>query len=99
MATQATLNEPVEVAPVPGGGFLILDSDANRVRYVNAQGSIATLAGTGVECEPSTARCGDGGKATAAELARPHGAAITTHHVYIADRNDNRIRRVGVTLP
>jgi hypothetical protein len=96
-ATSATLNRPLEVTPVPGGGFLILDSDANRVRYVNASGTITTLAGSGVECKPS--KCGDGGPATSAQLARPHGAAITKHHVYIADRNDNRIRRVDVSLP
>jgi hypothetical protein len=98
-ATKATLNEPVEIAPVPGGGFLILDSDSNRVRYVNAHGTINTLAGSGKECKPSTAKCGDGGPATKALLARPHGAAITNNHVYIADRNDNRIRRVDVSLP
>jgi hypothetical protein len=98
-ATKATLNKPVEVTPVPGGGFLILDSDSNRVRYVNAKGTITTLAGSGKECKPSTAKCGDGGPATKALLARPHGAGITKHHVYIADRNDNRIRRVDVSLP
>ncbi len=31
--------------------------------------------------------------------AATHGAAITKHHVYIADRNDNRIHRVDVSLP
>jgi hypothetical protein len=98
-ATSAKLNRPVEVTPVPGGGFLVLDSDANRVRFVNAKGTITTLAGSGKECKPSTAKCGDGGRATSAQLARAHGAAITKRHVYIADRNDNRIRRVDVTLP
>lgn len=98
-ATKATLNQPVEVTPVPGGGFLILDSDSNRVRYVNAAGTISTLAGSGKECKPSTAKCGDGGPAVSAQLARPHGAGITKNHVFIADRNDNRIRRVDVSLP
>jgi hypothetical protein len=66
---------------------------------VHASGKITTIAGSGKECKPSTASCGDGGKATHAELARPHGAAITKHGVYIADRNDNRIRFVDIDLP
>ena len=57
-ATQAQLNNPDGVAVLPGGGFLIADTDNFRVRRVDAGGTITTVAGAG-----TAGVSGDGGPA------------------------------------
>lgn len=99
-ATSAQLNRPtgLVVHPPTTGDLYIADFSNNRIRKVDAaSGTISTVAGTGVACAPSTAPCGDGGPATAAQLSGPADVAIdpATGDLYIADLNDHRIRRVG----
>lgn len=96
-AVAARLNGPVEVTAVVGGGFLINDSGDSRVRYVDPDGIIHTIAGSGEKCLPGE-ECG-GESAVKAILSRPHGTAVTDRGVYIADRNDNRVRLVAIRLP
>jgi hypothetical protein len=58
---------------------------------VNANGSLTTIAGTGV-----AGSSGDGGAATSAELDGPESLAIdTAGDVFIADSLNNRIREVN----
>jgi len=56
-----------------------------------AQGTITTIAGTGV-----SGFSGDGGPATSARLSNPQGLAIdTAGNLYIADWNNMRVRKVS----
>jgi sugar lactone lactonase YvrE len=89
-ATSAFLSEP-QVARVGSDGMLyIADSDNNRIRRVDGEGIITTVAGTG---EPGDA--GDGGPATEALLDYPSGVAMDSKgNLFIADQDNDRIRKV-----
>jgi len=70
--------------------LLLPDTAGGLVRRVAADGQILLAAGGG---DPAR---GDGGAATEALLNRPSGvAADSAGNIYIADRDNHRIRRVG----
>ena len=88
-ATAAQLR-PRGMALDPAGNLYIADFGNSRVRKVTPGGTISTYAGTGT---PGFA--GDGGPATAAQLSFPQGVALdSAGNLYIADSNNNRIRKV-----
>lgn len=90
-ATSAQLRNPYGIAVDAKGNVYIADHDHSKVRKVDAGGTITTFAGTGVR-----GFSGDGGKATAAKLISPFGLAVDGRgNVYIADRSDNRVRKVS----
>jgi autotransporter-associated beta strand protein len=61
---------------------------------------ISTVGGSGTVCASSTAACGDGGPAFAAQFNSPRGLTLTPGGGYlIADRFDNRIRMVASVSP
>ena len=93
-ATAAQLNGPETVAFDAAGNIFIADLGNDRVREVNfSTGIITTVAGNG-----TAGFSGDGGPATAAELYRPSGVAVdAAGNLFIADRNNNRIRRVDLS--
>jgi hypothetical protein len=64
-ATATELDHPVAVALDPTGRLYFVED--NRVRRVNANGTVTTIAGTG-----AAGFSGDGGPAVAAELGRDH---------------------------
>ncbi len=89
-ATAARLWLPRGVAADGAGNVYIADWGNNRVRRVDADGNISTLAGTGTRGSG-----GDGGPATAAQLSSPYDVAVDgAGNVYIADAFNYRIRRV-----
>jgi hypothetical protein len=90
-ATNARLNHPADVAIDKLGNLYITDSFNNRIRKVIvATGVITTVAGDGTE-----ACGGDNGLATDAQLQSPAGIAVDEDGTfYIADANNNRIRKV-----
>ena len=89
-ATSALLSAPSSVAPIIGGGYLIADTGNNRLRRVDATGTIATVAGTG-----ASGAAGDGGVSTAAELNQPQGVAITADGaVFIGDTGNHKVREI-----
>ena len=90
-AAAAQLNNPHNVVEQSDGGILIADTSNARVRRVAPNGTITTIAGTGVQ-----AFGGDGAAATAAQLAAPKAVAVTAaSDALIADEQNNRIRFVG----
>ncbi len=90
-ATQAKLNIPFGVSPLPDGGFLVDDVANHRIRRVWPNGTITTVAGNGVP-----GYSGDGGPATLAELYNPHNVWATSDGGFlIADASNSRIRRVA----
>ncbi len=92
-ATSARLR-PYGVA-VRGGTVYITDYGDNEVRRVSPDGTITTVAGTGIVC-PSMGVCGDGGSATSAQLNQPSGIAIdAAGNVYVSDTGDQRVRKIS----
>ncbi|MDD5138786.1 MAG: hypothetical protein PHY43_00835 [Verrucomicrobiales bacterium] len=86
-ATNANLNQPFAVASGGFGDLFIAEYGNNRVRKVNANGIITTMAGGGAG--------GDGGQATNALIRGAVGVAVdTSGNVFIADQNNYRIRKV-----
>jgi RHS repeat-associated protein len=89
--TQSIISDPAGVAVAPDGSVYIVDRFRNRVRKVDPNGIITTVAGTGVG-----GFFGDGGPATAARFSNPWGLALGPDgSLYIGDQANQRIRRVG----
>lgn len=90
-ATAALLDTPTGVAVDGHGDVFIADSHNQRVRMVNPQGIISTVAGNGV-----AGYSNDGGAAASASLFLPRAVAVdAAGDLYIADTGNNRIRRVS----
>jgi sugar lactone lactonase YvrE len=90
-ATAAELNYPGGVAVDGNGNIYIADGSNNCIRMVNSKGIISTVAGNG-----GLGYSGDGGPATAAQLNGPAGVAVdSSGNLYIADENNDVIRKVG----
>lgn len=93
-AATAALGWPFGVSVDPIGNLYIADTYNNCIRKVDSIGIITTVAGT---CGPrSQGYSGDGGPAIGASLNHPHGVAVdVAGSLYIADTDNNRIRKVG----
>ncbi|MFQ5672146.1 MAG: hypothetical protein ACE5G9_03550 [Nitrospinales bacterium] len=92
-AIQASLNLPAGVAVDDRGRIFIADRSNDRIRMVDEKGIIHTYAGTGI-----AEYGGDGGPATKAHLRKPFGLALDKkQNLYIADRGNNRIRKVDAS--
>ena len=91
-ATKAGLNRPYGVVFDKAGNMYIADAYNDAMRKVAASsGIVSTFAGTGVE-----GLGGDGGQATGALLDTPTALVMdAAGNLYIADTNNNRIRKVG----
>ena len=90
-ALAAGLIQPEGIAVDRAGNVYVADAADNRVRKIGADGSIQTVAGTGV-----AGFAGDGGAASAALLDQPYGLALdAAGNLYIADLGNGRVRKVG----
>jgi uncharacterized protein (TIGR03437 family) len=89
-ATSARLNNPVGLEIDAAGNIYFADLNNQRVRKIDTNGIITTIAGTG-----TVGFSGDGGPATSARLNAPHGVGVDAQgNVYIADTTNYRIRKV-----
>jgi len=90
-ATSAELNGPQGLAVDGAGNLFIVDTGNNRVRKVDAAGTIITVAGNGTQ-----GYSGDGGPAASAELNQPAGVAVdNTGNLFISDTGNSRLRMVN----
>jgi sugar lactone lactonase YvrE len=91
-AASAMLNGPVAVTTDRAGTVFLVDSPFySRVRKVTPDGIISTVAGNGTQ-----SYSGDGGPAVAAALFQPTGLAVdNAGDLFIADHNNNRVRKVS----
>jgi beta-lactamase regulating signal transducer with metallopeptidase domain/sugar lactone lactonase YvrE len=84
------VDEPAGVAMDSAGNLYFSDVANNRIRKVTPAGEITTVAGNG-----KAGFSGDGGPATSAQLKTPQGVAVdSAGNLYIADKNNHRIRKV-----
>ncbi|MCU7921341.1 MAG: hypothetical protein KZQ88_01410, partial [Candidatus Thiodiazotropha sp. (ex Dulcina madagascariensis)] len=92
LATEATLNRPVDVKLGANGEIFIVEEGNHCIRKIDSSGIISTVAGTGF-----AGFSGDGGLATEAKLNRPMALSLSDDGtLFIADMWNNRIRRVSV---
>jgi|GEM_PF-1987177 len=95
IATTTSLSNPAGVVLDKAGNLYISDFSNNRIRKVNATTNlITTFAGLG-----TAGYSGDGGDAVKAELFDNFGIALdTAGSLFIADRNNNVVRKVTNVL-
>lgn len=90
-AISSELFDPEGIAVDFAGNLYIADSQNSRIRKVNTNGIISTIAGTGV-----AGYSGDGGFAVNAEVAYPFGMAVdTSGNIYFSDVGDLVIRKIA----
>ena len=90
-ATAAMLANPFGVAVDQAGNVYVADQGNDRIRKIDAQGIISTVAGNG-----TAGYSGDGGPATGAMLHGAYGVAVDySGGLYIADVDNERIRKVS----
>lgn len=92
-AKSAQLWAPRTVILDAAGNVYISDTSNNRVRKVDANGIITTIAGSANTF--TNGALGDGGAALSAALNLPRGLALdATGNLYIADSGNLRVRKV-----
>jgi choice-of-anchor A domain-containing protein/RHS repeat-associated protein len=85
-----TLNAPSAVAVDARGRIYVADTANHRIRRIEADGTLTSIAGTG-----SPGYGGDHGPATAAQLNNPTALSFDADgRLYLADRGNHRIRRI-----
>jgi WD40 repeat protein len=97
-ADQALLNQPASVIEATDGSIYVWDQRNERIRMIDTQGVIHTVAGTGVK-----GFGGDDGDPLNAQFAFPNGsnpspagglALDSQGRLYLSDTENNRIRRI-----
>ncbi|WP_247235524.1 NHL repeat-containing protein [Telluribacter sp. SYSU D00476] len=90
-ATSASINHPAGLAFDAKGNLYIAEYWSHCVRKVSPDGTISTVAGTGIE-----GFSGDGSRATHAQLKNPTDVTVdAAGTIYISDRGNQRIRKVS----
>jgi Secretion system C-terminal sorting domain/Bacterial Ig-like domain (group 2)/NHL repeat len=91
-AINACFNHPQDIAVDSAGNIYIADWGHQVIRKIDSLGIIRSIAGI----YGGGGFSGDGGLATAAEIHNPEGVGTDdSGNVYIADRNNYRIRKVN----
>jgi DNA-binding beta-propeller fold protein YncE len=100
-ASRALLNQPKSVAADADGNIYIADSRNQRIRVIDRDNIVDTVAGIG-----KSGFAGDDGPPSAAMFAMQEinenpepGGSLTVddqHHIYLADTFNNRIRRIDL---
>lgn len=92
-ATSAALAYPAGLAIDSAGRLHIADSGNHRIRRINIDGTIQTVAGTGTQ-----GYSGDGGQALSARIQFPAGLVFDgAGNLFIADRGNFVIRKMETT--
>ncbi|MDE0265148.1 MAG: hypothetical protein OXJ37_22290 [Bryobacterales bacterium] len=89
-ATAAQLFNPSDVAVDASGNVYIAEGLGNRVRKIDATGTISTVAGTG-----EAGSGGDGGPAAQAQLNRPSAIAVDADgNIFVGEYAGYRVRKI-----
>lgn len=90
-ATQARIGFPGDLAFDSEGGLIFADPDNRRIRRIDTNGIIRTIAGDGQD-----RYFGDGGPAVQASFRQPLGVAVMRDgSIVVTDFVDNRIRMIS----
>ncbi|GAB6195335.1 NHL repeat-containing protein [Lysobacter xanthus] len=91
-ASAAAIGYVYDIAADRVGNLYLADYENQRIRRIAADGTISTIAGTGVQGSG-----GDGGPAVNAQLDYPVGVAVDAGGaVYFTEYGGCRIRKIGV---
>jgi hypothetical protein len=85
-ATKAAMFSPHGIEIAPDGSLYVSDYGNDRIRRIDAQGIITTIAGS------TMGHSGDGGPATQAQLHGPNYFTVTADAIYFADQLNNAVR-------
>jgi len=89
-ATSALFNGITSIKFDDSDNLIIADQFNNRIRKVDVNGIVTTIAGTG-----EAGYSGDNGKATDAKIKYPQSLDIdSSGNIYFQDRYNNRIRKI-----
>ena len=102
LATDIRLNGPLDVAVDANGALIISEERGYRIRRVDPDGHLTTIVGRSeAPCRLGYHGCsfesagGDGGPSDLAQVYLPLSVAVgPSGAIYIADRNNFRVRRV-----
>jgi sugar lactone lactonase YvrE len=96
-ALSAQFSFPYGIAVAPSGyPIYIADTGDNRVRRIDSDGSIRTIAGTGLTPATSFDTAGDGGPATECTFNAANGIALDPWgNLYVSDLWDHRLRKLS----
>lgn len=90
-ALSSSVNRPRGVAAGPNGEVYFSEARGHRVRTILADGTLATVAGTG-----EASFSGDGGPGAEAGIYFPGGLDVAEGRLYLADAGNDRIRVVDL---
>lgn len=89
-AVSARLSAPTGLAVDLQGVLYVTDSANNRIRRIDRNGIITTVAGTGKK-----GYSGDGGAAVSAQLSSPTGIAVDAEgNIFVYDGGNGCVRRI-----
>jgi serine/threonine protein kinase, bacterial len=85
----ASFNAPTGLAIDAGGNLYVADSNNNLIRKITPDGTVSTLAGTGL------LGSANGAPPTLASFSAPQGVAVDVYgNVYVTDSGNNLIREI-----
>ena len=88
--TSAQFNKPFGVTVDSNGNFYVADTNNNRIRKITPAGRVITLAGSSYGFAD--------GQGIGAKFKGPTGVAVdSSGNVYVADTDNNRIRKITPT--
>ncbi|HTS48638.1 MAG TPA: IPT/TIG domain-containing protein [Bryobacteraceae bacterium] len=91
-AMNALLSQAEGIAVDRQGNIYIADAADNRIRKITPDGTIQTIAGTGI-----AGFAGDGGLASKALLNQPYGVAVdSSGNLFVADLGNARVRKISL---
>ena len=92
LGTNATFHNPWGIARNPvDGSFIVTDHEGHRVRRLEADGTVTTIAGTGVLGDAN-------GAGTVARFRNPAGVAVDQQgNIYVVESGGHRLRKIVKT--